>query len=196
MKRCPRCDKQIRDETVKCRYCNELIDPVSQPQQKIEGIWNKYGYIVAILIIVVVTGMTFINSKTKHDKKEVGYIDVNKEKKDVAEQALEPNNQDLGNDNSQREVNEIRQQQTEEAITRQREMQQQREQQRVEMQQQREQQRVEMEIQQYEKEQQRAEMEQQREQQRIEMRLKQQQQDEIDRLNGKPKYVFKRARRR
>lgn len=176
MKRCPHCAKQIRDETVKCRYCNELIDPISQPQQKIEGIWNKYGYIIAILIIIVVTGMTFINSKNKHDKKEVGYIGVNAEKKDAADQALEQNNKDLGNDDSQREMNEIRQQQTEDAITRQREMQQQREQQRNEMEQQREQQRVEKEIQQYEKE--------------------QQQQDEIDRLNGKPKYVYKRARRR
>ena len=103
MKRCPRCDKQIRDETVKCRYCNELIDPVYQPQQKIERIWNKYGYIITILIIIVVTGMTFINSKNKHDKKEVGYVDVNTEKKGAAEQA---NNKDLGNDDSQREVNE------------------------------------------------------------------------------------------
>jgi preprotein translocase subunit SecF len=187
MKRCPYCAKQLRDDALQCSFCNKLLDQASEPQHNLGEIWKKNREIIAILVIIVVCGIAFINSNNKHDKKVVSNRSANAEKENTAKQSSEQNKEDLDNYGNQARVNEIRQQEAENIIIQRREEQQQREQQRIEIaqhqEQQREQQQVERELQQYEREKQQDEMKQKQDEIR-------QQQKEIN------SSVYRRGRRR
>lgn len=161
MKKCPHCGKRLRDEIVKCFFCGEMVEQASQPQQR-----KKYWDIITILVIITICGIAFINSKNKHNEKEVGYIGANVQKENVTGQALEKNNKYFGNYDNKARVNEM-------------------EQRRINMQQQQEQVHNKME-------ERRNEMEQQHQQQLVDMEIKQyereKQQNEINESNRKGVY--------
>ena len=147
MKRCPHCGKQVRDEIVKCFYCNKLVDQLSQPQEESGGIWGKNKDIIILLIIVVGCGIAFIKSNIKNEKKEVGYITANAEKGSPVDKSSEKNKEDLDNHEKQGTVSEVRQPQAESETVQKMEQEKQREKQRIELEQQRKQELVSREIQ-------------------------------------------------
>jgi len=197
MKRCPYCGKWVHAETINCRFCKKLIEPVSPTQQKSEALWQKNGNLLAIIMIISVIVITYIYSKS---------IDESKESKNISNQVLETNKKELENDVEQLTMNEYRRQQEEKAIKLQEEKEKQelqkeeRQQQNYERQQQLEQQRLEREQQEYEAAQLRKRQQIEREiqeyelaQQRKDAEIRQKQQEA---MGGQPRYVHKRFRRR
>lgn len=89
MKRCPVCQTRFKDTTIKCRYCDVLLEPMDQPskpvtpskrrrkrqkktaaakwQIQLQKLWSKYWYwvyIIFILIIVSAVGFKFLSKKS------------------------------------------------------------------------------------------------------------------------------------
>lgn len=197
MKRCPYCGKWVHDETINCRFCKRLIEPVSPTQQKSEGLWQKNGNLIAIIMIIAVVVIAYIYSKN---------INELKESKNISNQVLETNKKELENDVEQLTMNEYRRQQEEKAIKLQEEREKkeqqedERQQQIYERQQQLEQPRLEREQQEYEAAQRRKQQQIEREiqeyelaQQRKDAGIRQKQQEA---MGGQPRYVHKRFRRR
>lgn len=158
MKNCPQCGKLLRDEKVKCSYCGEMVEHISQPQRG-----KQHWDIIAILVIITICVIAFLNSKNKHDEKEVSYIGENAQKENVTGQASEKNITYSGNYDNKARVNDTEQrrinmQQHEKIINNMRQqqiqVQNQMEQRQKDMEQQRKQQLVDNEIKQYEREQQ------------------------------------------
>lgn len=195
MKRCPQCAKRIHDDANRCRFCNHLIEPALPSQQKKASSWQKNVSFSAVILLVVAAGVAFFFAPQADDPKSVAPKDGVAENRSVADRADQTSDTDQSltilHDAGKPVTEDRRQREEKEALERERQAYE------------REQQRLERERQEYETAQQRTQQQVQREiqeyeaaQQRKEAELRQRQYDELQRLEPRPRYVYKRYPRR
>ena len=61
MKKCPFCAEEIQDEAVKCRFCNEFIDPKAKPAADASRPWYfRTGTVVMVILCLTALGLPLV----------------------------------------------------------------------------------------------------------------------------------------
>ncbi len=61
MKKCPFCAEEIQDEAVKCRFCNEFLDPRARPAEDVSRPWYfRNSTVVMTILCLTAIGLPLV----------------------------------------------------------------------------------------------------------------------------------------